>query len=75
MLGIVFISFLVRQFYAHCLRSDSLFYQLFSLLIFVVSLISVCCRFVSRFSLLFQTMDVSAVAVAVRRALVLWRWC
>ena len=26
MLCIVFISFLVRQFYAHCLRSDSLFY-------------------------------------------------
>ena len=29
MLCIVFNSFLVRQFYAHCLRSDSLFYQLF----------------------------------------------
>ena len=49
------------------------FMRLFLLLIFVVLLVSVCCCFVSR--LLFQTMDVSAVAVAVRRALVLWRWC
>ena len=51
------------------------FMRLFLLLIFVVLLISVCCHFVSRFSLLFQTMDVSAVAVAVRRVLMFWRWC
>ena len=51
------------------------FMHLFLLLIFVVLLVSFCCRFVSRFLLLVQTMDVAAVAVAVRRALVLWRWC
>ena len=43
------------------------FINLFSPPIFVASFIFVCCRFVSRYSLLFQTMVVSAVAAGVRR--------